>query len=358
MQTFESLMPLRIQCSHEAAQSNEWQCIPESLFNQAGFAGSKSAAGKRPCKGVTRLRHCLPYPCSGCGNILFSKLGYFTIENVRLFSTGNELTLCRNIVTGGAMCKKIILVVSLFFLGVVIPGSASAAQPPLRVAVGGPYPPFAEFDKEGNLFGFDVDMANALCKELKRTCNIHSWVFEDIVPALATGELDFAVAGMANSEERKKFVDFTERYYRSRSVFIERPGSIKEVTPETIKGLRVGTQTGTAQEQFLREHYGGTITIITLESFEEIMAMLKRGELDLILIDGLPGYAYLKSQAGHGLETVGEAIHSKLLPDWACIAVSRKQPGLKDALNKAIQNLRRNGEYGRINRKYFDFTIY
>lgn len=259
---------------------------------------------------------------------------------------------------GGIMRKKNILIICVFFLAALSPAMAAAASPPLKVAVGGPYPPFAEFDKEGNLFGFDVDIANALCKELQRPCIVRSWVFEEILPALVSGEIDFAVAGMANNEERKKYVDFTERYYRSRSIFIERPGNVREITPDSIHGLRVGTQAGTAQEQYLHEQYGNSITIVALETFDAVMAMLKQGKLDLILIDGLAGYAYLKSPEGQGLETVGEALSSKKLPDWACIAVSKKQPGLREALNNAIKNIKRNGEYGRINRKYFDFLIY
>ena len=263
---------------------------------------------------------------------------------------------------GPGLLKKVGLACLFLILGMSGCLYSLAAEPgrdaQLKVAVGAPYPPFAEHDAEGNLIGFDVDMAEALCRELGKRCEVRSLGFESILPALASGEIDFAVAGMAASEERKRYVDFTDRYYRSRSIFIEKPGSVGMVTADSIKGLRVGTQTGTAQEEHLREEYGDLITIITSDSFDEILQMLKQGELDLVLVDGLPGYAYLKADLGNGLETVGEAVSSKSVPDWACIAVSKKRPGLRDALNKAIESLRRSGEYGRINRKYFDFTIY
>lgn len=236
--------------------------------------------------------------------------------------------------------------------------SSAATAPVLRVAVDAPYPPFAEYDKSGALVGFDVDFAHALCKELGRTCEVKAVPFDAILPAIAAGEIDIAVAGMGASEERKQLVDFTDRYFRSLSIFIEKEGTLRALTPDTIKGKRVGAQQGTLQAGYLEKTYGDTVTLMTRESYDEIFLMLNNNELDLVFIDGLPGYTYLKSDMGVGLETIGEPVDSGGVMDWASIAVSKQQPALREAINAAIQQLRRSGEYGRINRKYFDFNIY
>ena len=252
--------------------------------------------------------------------------------------------------------RKAILVyclVSLFgFQGAAL---GREEHPPLRVAVDAPYPPFAMIDKRGNLSGFDVDIANALCEELKRTCVIKAVPFDNIIPSIVAGDFDIAIAGMGATPERLKQVDFTDRYFRSLSIFIEKVGT---VAPPGFKGTRIGTQSGTLQEEYLKKHFGDSLTVVTKPNYDEVLQMLKDGRLDLVLVDGLPGYTYLKSKVGEGLETVGGPVESSDIMDSSCIAVSKKQPELRDAINKAIQSLRRSGEYGRINRKYFDFNIY
>ena len=238
------------------------------------------------------------------------------------------------------------------------PTLARDAYPPLRVAVDAPYPPFAMVDKRGKLSGFDVDIANALCAELKRTCVIKSVPFDDIIPAIVAGDIDIGIAGMGVTEERLKQVDFTDKYFRSLTIYIERKGIVHSLTPEGLKGLRIGAQAGTMQEKYLRAHFNATSTIVTEPNHDTVLTMLSKGQLDLVLVDGLAGYAFLKTEAGEGLETVGGPLESADIMDSSCIAVSKKQPELREAINKAIQDLRRSGEYGKINRKYFDFNIY
>lgn len=249
-------------------------------------------------------------------------------------------------------------IITFVLVCTVFPLPARSDGPALRVAVDVPYPPFAEEDKDGNLYGFDVDIAHALCKELGRTCDVRKVPFDEIIPSIVEGKIDIAVAGMGASEERKKLVDFTERYFRSLSIFIERAGTLPGISPDTLKGLKVGAQVDTLQADYLRKSYGDSIILVTASSHDELFHMLKDKRVDLILVDGLPGYARLKSDLGDGLETVGEPVDSGSVMDWASIAVSKKQPELREAVNEAIQTLRRNGEYGRINRKYFDFNIY
>lgn len=256
--------------------------------------------------------------------------------------------------------SKILVALCLVGLLVGFHGSAFGkdAYPPLRVAVDAPYPPFAMMDKRGNLTGFDVDIANALCAELKYTCVIKAIPFDNIIPAIVAGDIDLGIAGMGITADRLKHVDFTDKYFRSSSIYLERKGTVHALTPEGLKGLRLGAQAGTMQENYLRKHFNATSTIVTAENHDIVLEMLSKGELDLVLLDGLAGYAFLKTPAGAGLETVGGRVESDDIMDASSIAVSKKRPDLREAVNKAIQAIRRSGEYGKINRKYFDFNVY
>lgn len=235
---------------------------------------------------------------------------------------------------------------------------AATAGGPLVVAVNGPYRPFVELDEQGNLGGFDVDITRAICRSIGRECRLINLKHEDVIPAIVDGRADFAVAGLGVSAERKKLVDFTDRYYRSVSIFIERKGTLKSTDPEALKGRRIGALRSSMQADYLAETYGDSITIVTNPSYEAIFDMLKNQEVDLVLSDGLPGYAYLSSEAGANLEVVGAPLEAGGALDWACIALGKNRDDLRAAINQALLDLRRSGEYDRINRKYFEFSIY
>ena len=220
------------------------------------------------------------------------------------------------------------------------------------------YPPFSYLDEAGVATGFDVEITKALCKEMRRDCEIILMGFDEILPAVVQGKLDMAVAGFGATPERSKSVDFTDHYYRSHSIFIEKTKGTGEVQPLVLKGKRIGTQADTIQENYLRKIYGNDITLILKPDFEEIFKELQAGRVDFVLIDALSGYTYLKTELGNGLEPLEEPVIAPELDIRAHIAVSKKNSALREDLNKAIQAILRNGEYNRINNKYFDFNIY
>lgn len=243
----------------------------------------------------------------------------------------------------------------------LMPLSAQGAEndrPTLRVGVDVPYPPFAQLDELGHLFGFDVDLIKAICAEINYSCELTILPFGELLPAIVDGRIDIAIAGMGATEDRKKLVDFSDRYFRSLSIFIERTGEFTDITPESLRGKRLSTQSSTMHEKFLREEYGEVAEIIVSPTFEGALTMVVQGKADLALVDGLPGYIYLKSEAGQGLEVLGAPVSADRILDTASIAVSKNLPEVRKAINRAIETLRRNGEYGKINRKYFDFTVF
>lgn len=228
----------------------------------------------------------------------------------------------------------------------------------IKIASDADYDPFSYRDAQGQPAGFDVDIAKALCTEMNKDCEIVLMNFDEIMPALIKGDIDVAVAGLAMTPERQKSVDFTDRYYRSHSIFVQKAGSFEDTQPESLKGKKAGAQAGTIQENYLRKMYGANIEIITEQIFEDLFRDLQNGKVDIIFADGLPAYAALKSNLGEGLEPVGMPVAPSGAQANSHIAVTKKDPGLREDLNKALQAILRNGEYDRINRKYFDFNIY
>lgn len=251
------------------------------------------------------------------------------------------------------MIRKMFILLVVFMLTA---SSAGAQGQVYKFGVDTYYPPFSYTDdKTGALAGFDVDIAQAVCKKMNLACEALAVPFDEIIPQVESGPLDVGCAGIAYTEERAKRVIFTNKYFRSSSLFLELPGAFEGISPETIKGKKVAVQASTNQEDYLRRTYGDTIEIIPVKGFEEIIAGVNDQTFDLGFIDGLPGYHYLKSDQGLNLDIVGDPVH---LDDGSCMVLRKGQEALRDRINQAIEGLRLSGEYDAINIKYFDFNVY
>lgn len=96
----------------------------------------------------------------------------------------------------------------------------------VRFGIEGAYPPFSWTEADGSLKGFDVDMANALCNEMKVKCKIVAQDWDGIIPSLLARKYDAIIAAMSITEERKKKVDFTGKYALIPNKFIAKKGLI------------------------------------------------------------------------------------------------------------------------------------
>ncbi len=248
--------------------------------------------------------------------------------------------------------RSVLLSVAVFFF---MTSATQAAAPVLRVGIDAPYPPFAYTDPAtGKLTGFDYDIAQAVCKKIQRECDIQVVAFDQIIPSIVDGKLDIGVAGMAKKPEREKLVLFSDKYFRSSSIFIEVAGA-GNIEQESLKGKRIAVQNQTTQEDYLRKTYGEIAEIVTFENFDGIVAAVREKKVDIAFIDGLPGYYYLQTKEGKGLDIVGDPVK---LGNASCIVLHKSMEKERDAINQAILDLRSSGEYDIINRKYFDFNIY
>ena len=231
-----------------------------------------------------------------------------------------------------------------------INANANAADP-VRIGTEGAYPPFNQIGPSGRVEGFDIDIAKALCAEMGEKCVfvINDW--DTIITGLQQNKYDAIVASMSITAERKKAVDFTDRYYSNTLSVVTKEGSSTNIS--NLSGKNVGAQRATISAQYLEDSVPGA-EIKLYDTQENAWLDLAAGRVDAIVADTLPSADWVGSDAGKGFAISGEAID---IGDKIGIAI-RKGDGLKGKLNKAIAAIRNNGKYEAINNKYFTVDIY
>jgi len=230
----------------------------------------------------------------------------------------------------------------------------------LRIAVEGEYPPFSEMTPDGGLKGFDIDIARALCREMGVECELVQQDWDGMIPGLVTGKYDAIVASMAITEERRKQVSFTDKYYNIPRRFVRAKGSEVEITREHLDGKVVGVQRATTNDRYLTENYADAVTIRRYGSYEELFLDMAAGRLDLLLGSVVAvKLGFLDTEQGQGFELVGpELSEPRWFGEGTGIAVRKQDGDLAAKFNEAIRAIRADGIYDDIASRYFDFDIY
>ncbi len=241
-------------------------------------------------------------------------------------------------------------------------GGAAAAKEwkKIRVAVEGAYPPFSYVQPDGTLAGFDIDMAKALCTAMGVEFQLVQQDWDGMIPGLLARKYDAIIASMSITDERRKKVDFTNKYYQTPAKFIARKGAFLEFSDEVLKGKTVGVQRETIHDKYLSSRYGNDITIKRYGNLDEGYLDLVAGRLDFLLADSAALYdGFLTREAGADYEFVGpDLIDKEWFGEGVGVVVRKGEKKLAAMINQAIETIRANGEYKKIQDKYFNFNVY
>jgi polar amino acid transport system substrate-binding protein len=239
-------------------------------------------------------------------------------------------------------------------------GAANAQEKVLKLGTEGAYPPFNNLTAGGKLEGFDIDIGNALCEQMKVKCE---WVTQDwdgMIPALQAGKFDAIIASMSITPERQGKVDFSNKYYNTPSALAApKDTELKGVTKEDLAGKTVGVATSTTHFNYAQKTYTDS-TVKGYPSSPEEQLDLSNGRLDAIQDDIVVLQQWLDSPDGACCKILGvpKPQPVEIFGPGAGIAVRKGEKELVDKLNAAIQAIRANGKYKEINDKYFKFDVY
>lgn len=233
------------------------------------------------------------------------------------------------------------------------------AQDTLRIGVEGAYPPFSFKEADGTLAGFDIEIANALCAEMQRECELVEQEWDGMIPALKARKFDAIVASMSITEERKRQIDFSDKYYQTPARIVAPADADFEDTPDGLAGKRIGVQRG-ATHQCYAEKVFPDAEVVLYGTQEEVFRDLALGRIDVQLSDSLIAQeSFLSTDEGAEYAFLGgDHLDLECYGEGVGIAVRKGDDELRDTLSAAIIAIRENGSYAEINGKYFPFDIY
>jgi polar amino acid transport system substrate-binding protein len=229
----------------------------------------------------------------------------------------------------------------------------------LRFLTEDDYPPFHFALADGSLTGFDVDLARAICEELKIACTVQARRFDLLADALNSNEGDALIASLRiDAQSRAKF-DFTVPYYATPARFVALAATKLQATPEGLAGKRVGVIGKTAHEAYLESFFPKTLRK-TYDNRAALYAALKGGEIDAFFDDAITSSFWLagteaqKCCAFRG----GPFTESRFFGEGVGIAVKKGNYTLRRALDYALVQLAERGVYTDLYLKYFPIGFY
>lgn len=247
--------------------------------------------------------------------------------------------------------KKLLLFLALLFgltLGLSGCGNSSSSSKTLRVGMDAAYPPFGFQNMETKSYeGFDVDIIRAIAKEEGMEAEIHNVNFDGLIPALQSGDLDTAINDITVTEDRKKSVDFTKRYYIAGLGVVVRGDDSSIQSKEDLKGKTLGVTIGSTGEEAARKIDGAQVKVYN--TLSDAFLDLKQGAVDAVVNDIPTNEYYVAKTADHSVKTASVALSTEDL----AIAVKKGNKDLLAKLDDGLAKIKKNGEFAEIYKKWF-----
>ena len=230
-----------------------------------------------------------------------------------------------------------------------VPTGAAAGDPVLRVAVLDNSPPMAFIDAQGQRNGFSVSLMRALCEEMRVTCQFSSTTLERVVEVVAAGQVDVAAVNLLDTPERRARVLFSRPVFRSRSIWLAPVALGPESAGITVAVVQGSAQAAYAQTQSWR--------IVPVKANGELTKALLAGDAQAALAPMPTVLGMLQQPGFERLGLVPRVLPVAELGGNVGFAVSPERPAVKVQIDAALDRVKRDGRYDRINSEFLPFRI-
>ena len=246
----------------------------------------------------------------------------------------------------------------------------------IKIGTEGAYPPWNSKDAAGNLIGFEVELANELCKIMRHDCTIVEQDWDGMIPALVSRKFDAIMAGMSITDERKKTINFSQGYADEVASLAVMKGSKNgglktlsainltsisaeeqetlDVLVKAFKGKTIGVQTATINQNFLDSGMMGKIKVRTYKTQDEVNLDLAAGRIDAALAAAVAFTDYAE-KSGKEVILTGPTFAGGAFGNGVGVGIRKGDSKLINDFNAAIDKARDDGIISRLAIKHFGF---
>lgn len=250
----------------------------------------------------------------------------------------------------------------------------------IRVGTEGLYPPWNATDDDGELIGFEIDLARDLCGRMAVTCEIVSQRWDGMLPALTTGKYDLLMAGITITEEREQFIDFTSCYAADVAAFAVRSDNalaetiavaekidLTDFSPEVksaintlrqaLAGTSVGVQVATTHAEFVERYFEDLVDVQYFDTLENLTRDLEAGRIDAALSSR--GYWQRLSEGASGVDLalIGPNMIGEVFGRGVGVGVRKNDGDLRQKLDVAIDAALADGTVARLAERWFGYDM-
>ncbi len=233
-----------------------------------------------------------------------------------------------------------------------------SAVPAIRFLTTADFPPFNYSDESGELVGYNVDLARALCAELSIACTVQVWPWEQATKALEDQQGDALIAGLALTPENGALFDFSAVYLMLPGRFVVPAGAATTAfDPATLSGKRVAVRRGSAHAEFVRRYVGGA-ELVDFESEPLALEAVSKSEVAAYFGDALRASFWLNANVGC-CDFAGEAyFRPDLFGEGLAVAIPPGHDAVRLAIDHGLARLKRSGALDELYLRWFPVSFY
>lgn len=232
-----------------------------------------------------------------------------------------------------------------------------AAVPAIRFLTTADFPPFNYRDNAGELIGFNVDLARAICADLAIACTIQAWPWEQAGKALEDGQGDALIAGLALTPANGELYDFTNIYLMLPGRFVTRAPDSAGFDPARLAGKPVAVRAGSAHETFLRR-YLPEAKPLPFDSEVAALEAVRDGAAEAYFGDAMRASFWFNTEGDCCAFAGAPYFRPDLFGEGLAVAIAPGHDATRQAIDYSLVRLKRSGEMDELYLRWFPVGFY
>ncbi|HVY50255.1 MAG TPA: transporter substrate-binding domain-containing protein [Devosia sp.] len=232
-----------------------------------------------------------------------------------------------------------------------------SAVPNIRFLTTADFPPFNYRDKTGELIGFNVDLARAMCADLKITCTIQAWPWEQAGKALEDGQGDALIAGLAMTKENGDLYDFSDIYLMLPGRFVTLKAAAAGFDPANLRDKTVAVRKGSAHELFV-ERYLPDAKIVEFDSEPQALTAVRDKTADAYFGDAMRASFWFNDNPDCCSFAGPPYFRPDLFGPGLSVAIAPGHDAVRQAINYSLARLKKDGTLDELYLRWFPVGFY